>query len=221
MFQRFSALIIFTQPYRFPTISGLYEMCAAGGESKLYRLRFPLDPYEVVWGRSKSFIIYYLTFSFIYDTFMGYPILPIPQPMVGSYSLNRNQSFICKDKLPFCNTGKFRLLAFLSEVGILPVLFYRHMKHLACRSTVNIAALIKDLQPPGFAGQKRKHTGFDGGEVGNDEFVPVPRHKRRADEFRQDFRYGVIQCREQGVIPGTDKASRILQMCHVVLRQVL
>jgi len=67
-------------------------------------------------------------------------------------------------------------------------------------------------------GQKRKHTGFDGGEVGNDKSVSVPRHKRCADEFRQDFRHGVIQCREQCVITGTNKASRILQMCHVVLR---
>lgn len=130
-------------------------MCAAGGgESKLYRLRFPLDPYEVVWGRSKSFIIYYLTFSFIYDTFMGYPILPIPQPMVGSYSLNRNQSFICKDKLPFCNTGKFRLLAFLPQIGVLPVLFHRHMEHCGGAGAVDVAVLRKNLQPPGLAGQK-------------------------------------------------------------------
>ena len=106
-------------------------------------------------------------------------------------------------------------------MGVLPVLFHRHMEHGGGAGTVDVAVLRKDLQPPGLAGQKRKDTGFNGGEVGNDEFVSVPRHKCRADEFRQDFRHGVIQCREQGVIAGTDKTSCILQMRHVILREVL
>ena len=114
--------------------------------------------------------------------------------------------------------GEFGDFTFLSQMCVLSVLFHRDMEHGGGAGTVDVAVLRKDLQPPGLAGQKGKHSGFDGGKVRNDEFVPVPRHKRCADEFRQDFRHGVIQCREQGVIPGTDKASRIFQMRHVVLR---
>ena len=79
--------------------------------------------------------------------------------------------------------GEFGNLALLPEMGVLPVLFHRHMEHGRGAGAVDIAVLRKDLQPPGLAGQKRKHPGFDGREVGNDEFVSVPRHKRRADEF--------------------------------------
>ena len=91
--------------------------------------------------------------------------------------------------------GEFGDFAFLPEMGVLPVLFHRHMEHGGGAGAVDIAVLRKDLQPPELAGQKRKHTGFDSGKVGNDEFVSVPRHKCRADEFRQDFQHGVIQCR--------------------------
>ena len=117
--------------------------------------------------------------------------------------------------------GQLGNLAFLPQMCVLPVLFHRHMKHGRGAGAVDVTVFRKDLQTPGLAGQKRKYTGFDSGKVRNDEFVSIPRHKRRADEFRQDFRHGVIQCREHGVIPGTNKASRILQVCHVVLGEVL
>ena len=73
-FQRFSGLMIFTQPYRVPTISGLYEMCAAGGgDSKLYRERLPLDPDVMVWGCCETFITNGFSFSLVDESFMLNP----------------------------------------------------------------------------------------------------------------------------------------------------
>ena len=79
--------------------------------------------------------------------------------------------------------GEFGDFAFLPQMCVLSVLFHLHMEHGGGAGAVDIAVLRKDLQPPGLAGQKRKYTGFDSGKVRNDEFVSIPRHKRRADEF--------------------------------------
>lgn len=125
--------MIFTHPYRSPTISGLYEMCAAGGgDSKLYRLRLPLNPHEVVGGCPESLILNHLTFPFKYNSIMTYPIFSIPKPVFPGYCFNRNQPLICKDRLPLCNTGKFSLFPFLPQMPVHTVLFHRHMEHLAC-----------------------------------------------------------------------------------------
>ena len=60
--------MIFTQPYCLPSISGLYEMCAAGGgNSKLYRPRLPFDPHKVVDGCCESFIFDYAPFAAKYN----------------------------------------------------------------------------------------------------------------------------------------------------------
>ena len=58
--------MISTQPKRLPTMSGADEMCAAGGgESELYRPRFPFDlgPYDVVGCCGETFIGEYLLLS--------------------------------------------------------------------------------------------------------------------------------------------------------------
>ena len=70
------ALMILPQPNCRPS---LYEMCAAGdGVSKLYRLRFPLDPDEMVRGCCKTFIGNYLPFALEYDAVMADPAFSVP-----------------------------------------------------------------------------------------------------------------------------------------------
>jgi hypothetical protein len=55
-------------------------MCAAGGgDSKLYRLRFPRNPDKVVRGSGESFVFNDIALSFIDDTIVGYPFFAIPQ----------------------------------------------------------------------------------------------------------------------------------------------
>lgn len=81
--------MIFTQPYWVPTISCLYEMCAAGGGiSKVYRLTFPLDPDEMICRCCKSFIFNYLLFSFKNNSTMVYPRFAVPQLVIKFHILD-------------------------------------------------------------------------------------------------------------------------------------
>lgn len=81
-------------------------MCAAGGgDSKLNRLRLPLNPYEVVWGCNKSSIVDYLPFSPVKYTIMIYPIFSVPKFVVGGDRLNGNKALVCQNKLAFCNAS--------------------------------------------------------------------------------------------------------------------
>ena len=73
-FIRTASLADSTQPYRVPSISGVYEMCTAGGDdSKLYRLRLPLNPDVMVWGCCESFIGNDFSFSLVDESFMSNP----------------------------------------------------------------------------------------------------------------------------------------------------
>ena len=65
------------------------------------------------------------------------------------------------------------------------MLLDRHVEHLAGRSAVDVAAGLKDLHTPGFAGQEGQHTCFDSGEVADDEFVPLLRDKSSADQLAE------------------------------------
>src|SRR5690606_38045010 len=108
-----------------PTMSGLYEMCAAGGgNSKLYRLLCPLNPDEVVGGCRESVICYYLPFTFENYTFMRYPVFAIPKPVMKAHFFNWDESLICEDKLTFSNTSQLGLLTFLPKMSIHAMLFH-------------------------------------------------------------------------------------------------
>ena len=83
--------MIFTQPYWVPTISCLYEMCAAGGGiSKVYRLTLPFDPDEMICCCCKSFIFNYFLFTFKNNSIMMYPGFTVPEFVIESHLLNRN-----------------------------------------------------------------------------------------------------------------------------------
>lgn len=152
-----------TQPKRRPTISCLYEMCAAGGSCvKSYRLRLPFDPYEMIWRCRESPISDDLPFSALDDAFMGYPGFTVPDLVVRGDPLDRYQSVVGEHLLAFGNAGQFGDLALLPEVSVDPMFFYRNAEHRTGTLTVDIPALLKDLQAPLLIGQPCDHPGLDG-----------------------------------------------------------
>ena len=129
-------------------------MCAAGGGiSKLYRLRFPLNPDEMIRGCCKTFIGNYLPFAFENDTIMADPAFSVPEQMLRANTLNRNESFIRKDKLSLSDTRQFCLFPFLPEMPVLTVFHYITMKHPARRSAVDIAVTLKNIHAPSLLGK--------------------------------------------------------------------
>ena len=79
--------------------------------------------------------------------------------------------------------GQFGNFAFLTEVTVDAVLFHRNAEHLRCRRAVDVLALGKDLLPPSLPGKPCNDPGFNGREVGNDEFPAVLRDKCCADQL--------------------------------------
>ena len=74
-------------------------------------------------------------------------------------------------------------LAALPEMAVLAVLLDRNAEHPAGALTVDIPAFMKDFGTPLFMREVAEHTGFDGAEVADDEFVSRSRDKRGPDEF--------------------------------------
>lgn len=73
------------------------------------------------------------------------------------------------------------------------VFFYRHAEHLAGGSTIDILSLRKYPGAPGLPREVCKYSGFNGGEVADNEFVSGAWYKGSADQLRQDCRYGVVE----------------------------
>jgi hypothetical protein len=93
-----SGEMIWSQPYRLPTCSGLNETCSAGGSvSESYLLIFPVDlgPYDVVRCRLQSAILYNLLLSFVDDAVMAHPLDAIPEQHIGGDLLDRDESDVC------------------------------------------------------------------------------------------------------------------------------
>ena len=200
-----------------PTISGLYEMCAAGGgESKLYRLRFPFNPHEVVRCCLESLVLDHLTFPFVNHTFMIHPIFSIPKFVVSSNRFNREQPSVCEDKLSLRNTGKFSLLPFLAQMAVFSMFYHVAVEHTGCGSTVNVPALGEHLLPPLLSGEPGNDPGLDCGEVGHDELPTVLRHKGGADELGQGVRHILIEHLHGGEVAGAHYRAGLFQIGNVV-----
>ena len=63
------------------------------------------------------------------------------------------------------------------------VLFYRYAEHLAGRGTVDIFSFCKYLGTPGLTGKVGQHSGFDGGEVADNELISGTGHEGRPDQL--------------------------------------
>ncbi len=131
--------MIVTQPYCLPTISGLYEMCSAGGgESKLYRPLLPFNPDEVVWCGCESFIGDDLSFSAINHTIVAYPVFSVPDFHFCRYVLYRHKPNIGQYKLVFGDASQFSDFALLPEMPIDAVLLHGNAEHLTGTHAVDV-----------------------------------------------------------------------------------
>ena len=61
------------------------------------------------------------------------PVLSIPNPVFRGHIFNGNEAMICKDKLPFRDTGQFRDFPLLAQLPVHSVFHHGHSKHLAGR----------------------------------------------------------------------------------------
>ena len=214
--------MICAHPYRSPTISGLHEMCAAGGGVfKSYRPRFPFNPNEVIRGGDKSFIFDDPPSPFINDPAVTNPAFSVPQQVCARYLLNGDQTRVGQYKLPFRDTRQFRDLPFLSQVAVFAVFDHRQVKHLGSRGAINILTGRKGVHLPLFAREPRYDAGLDGAEVGHDELAAGPRHKRRPDQLGQHLRNGVVEQLQCVEITDPYERPRLLKIGHVVLRKIL
>ncbi len=152
-----------THPYRLPTISGLYETCAAGGgSSKLYRPRFPFSPDEVVGGCRKSFVSHHLPDPSEYHAVVPHPCLTVPQEIILVDLFDWLFTVIGENRFAFSDTCELRDFAFLPEMTVDPVLFDGYPEHLAGALTVDIAALPEQFHAPLFSRQPRDDPCLDG-----------------------------------------------------------
>ena len=63
------------------------------------------------------------------------------------------------------------------------VFFDRNAEHLAGRGTVDVFAFCEYLGAPGFTGKVGQYSGFDGGEVTDNEFVSGTGHEGCPDQL--------------------------------------
>ena len=106
-------------------------------------------------------------------------------------------------------------------MAVLAVLLDRNAEHPAGAFTVDVPAFMKDLGTPLFMRKMAEHTGFDGAEVADDEFVTWSRDERGPDQFRQHTGDGVIQHVQHLIVASLHKIPRLPQILHVVLREIL
>ena len=106
-------------------------------------------------------------------------------------------------------------------MGVLAMLFHRHMEHLGGRGTVNVPALGKNLLTPLLPSEPSNDTRLDCGEVGHDELSAVLRHKGGADKLGQSVRYILVEHLHGVEVPRAHHRAGLGQIGQMVLGQVL
>ena len=117
--------------------------------------------------------------------------------------------------------SQFGDFAFLPKMPVHAVLLDRHMKHLRCRSAVDVAAALKDTLSPAFTRDPRNHSRFDRREVGYKESAARFRNEGGADKFGKHQRNGVIQHFHHIEAAFPNESAYLLQIGQMVLRQIL
>ena len=84
--------------------------------------------------------------------------------------------------------GEFCDFSFLSEMVVLSMPLYRDMEHGGGGGAVDVFVVFEGLDAPGFTGDVGEDAGFDGGEVGNDEFVAGCGNEGGADQLGEGVR---------------------------------
>ena len=189
--------------------------------SQRYRLRLPFHPDEVIGCCGKSFIGNNLSFATVDQTFVCHPAFAIPHLHVRGHVLNGHLALVRQHHLSFCDTGQFGNLAFLAQVTIDTVLFYRHTEHLTGRLAIDIAALPEQFHAPFFARKPCKHPGLNRAEVGHEECAALPGYKGSADQLGQHIQGGIVEQAHSIVVTGADERPCLFQIGHLVLGQIL
>ena len=101
------------------------------------------------------------------------------------------------------------------------MLFHRHLEHLTCGCTVDIAAVLKDLCPPVLSGKPGDHPCLNSREVCYIKLLPISRDKGSTDQLRERIR-DILVKHVQGIeITVSYKHPCIGKIIHVVLGKVL
>src|SRR5699024_3462110 len=101
------------------------------------------------------------------------------------------------------------------------VLLYRHMEHLACGCTVNIAPILKNLETPPLPGKPGNYSGLDCGKVRYNELPAILRHKCRADKLGKSIRDIFIKHGKCFIITAPHQCPCLYQIWHGILIQIL
>ena len=101
------------------------------------------------------------------------------------------------------------------------VLLDRYTEHLACTGAVDILPVGEHPLPPILTSQPRDYAGFDGREVGDEKGVAGTRYKSRADQLGKRIRGRIVEHTHRVIIPGADDGTRLFQIGHLVLGQIL
>src|SRR5699024_1409527 len=109
------------------------------------------------------------------------------QFLLGKPHLQRTHGFQCAHRSAVAQ-GQFRDFSFLTEMSIDAMLLHRNMEHLACRCAVNIAPILKNLEPPSLPGKPGDYPRLDCREVRYNELPAILRHKCRANELGEGIR---------------------------------
>ena len=122
---------------------------------------------------------------------------------------------------PAVAAGQLRDLALLPQMPVDAVLHDRHPEHGGGGAAVDIAAAAEHVHAPLLPRQIRDHARLDGGVVGNVEDVPLPGHKRRADQLAEHVRHAVKAQLQRLKIAFLDKLADETEPGEMVLRQIL
>ena len=97
----------------------------------------------------------------------------------------------------------------------------RDFEHLRCGGTVDVAAFLKDLLTPCLTGKPCQYSGLNSREVRNDELIPWPRHKCRADQLGKSIWDIFIEKLHAVKVATADKSTGLCQIRKMILGQIL
>ena len=141
-------------------------MCAAfGGFSKVYGLRRPFDENDVVGRPRESFISNYFFLSSVDDAFMRYPFGAVPYLHFCGYLFDWDLASIRQYQGAFGDASQLGDLPLFPHVAVDAVLLDRHAEHLRRRRTIDVSAVLKNVETPLFPGEPCDNSRLNGREV--------------------------------------------------------
>ena len=139
------------------------------------------------------------------------------QLIFGQAHFNSAHCFKCADAAAVAQC-QFCDFTFLTQVAVDTMLLDRHLKHLAGRSAVDIAALFKDLLSPALVCVPCDHTGLNSGKVCYKELCAISGNEGSADKLGEGVRDIFIQQFHGRKVAASDQRTSFGQIWKMVLR---